>query len=173
MVISGNMLSHLSVIETLNGSNYGSWRETIEIVLALWEIDFALTTDAPKELAEPVIRDGEATEAFATRQRDLTPIKMAYDLERVKWDASNHKCLMVVKSSIKEAIRGGIPNCETANEYLKKVDNQFTGSSKTYARYKFKLFKTEVENQHDIKIKIVKFDHVGGGEYSGHHTPYG
>jgi dynactin complex subunit len=40
---------------------------------------------------------------------------------------------MVVKSSIKEAIRGGIPNCETANEYLKKVDNQFTGSSKTYA----------------------------------------
>jgi hypothetical protein len=48
MIISGNMLSQLSAIETLKGSNYGSWRETIEIVLALWEIDFTLTTDAPK-----------------------------------------------------------------------------------------------------------------------------
>jgi hypothetical protein len=29
-----------------------------------------------------------------------------------------------------------------------------------------------VENQHDIKIKIVRSDR-GGGEYYGHHTPYG
>jgi hypothetical protein len=28
---------------------------------------------------------------------------------------------------------------------------------------KFKIFKAEVENQHDIKIKIVRSDHVGGG----------
>jgi hypothetical protein len=48
---------------------------------------------------------------------------MAYNLERAKWDASNHKCLMIMKSSIKEAIRGGIQNCETAKEYLKKVES--------------------------------------------------
>jgi transposase InsO family protein len=36
---------------------------------------------------------------------------------------------------------------------------------------KFKVFKTEVENQHNIKIKIVRFDR--GGEYYGRHTPYG
>jgi hypothetical protein len=36
---------------------------------------------------------------------------------------------------------------------------------------KFKLFKAEVENQHNIKIKIVRSDH--GGEYYGRHTPYG
>jgi hypothetical protein len=57
---------------------------------------------------------------------------MAYDLERVKWDMFNHKCLMVIKSSIKEVIRGGISNCETAKEYLKKVESQFTDSLKTY-----------------------------------------
>jgi hypothetical protein len=140
MVISGNMLSQLSAIDTLNGSNYGSWRESIEIVLTLWEIDFALTTDAPKE---PVIRDGEAAEAFATRQRDFTSIKMTYDLERAKWDASNSKCLMVIKSSIKEAIRGGIPNCETAQEYRKKVKSQFIGFSKTYASTIIKRLVTE------------------------------
>jgi transposase InsO family protein len=36
---------------------------------------------------------------------------------------------------------------------------------------KFKIFKTEVENQHNIKIKLVRSDH--GEEYYGRHTPYG
>jgi hypothetical protein len=114
MIISGNILNHLSPIQPLNGSNYASWREIIEIALALMEIDLALTTDAPKEPEKPVLHDGETAQAFATREWDFTPIRMAYDLERVKWDASNRKCLMVIKSSIKEAIRGGIMYCETA-----------------------------------------------------------
>jgi hypothetical protein len=89
MIISGNILNHLSAIQPLNGSNYGSWRETIEIALALIEIDLALTTDAPKEPEKPVINDGETAQAFATLERDFAPIRMAYDLEHVKWDASN------------------------------------------------------------------------------------
>jgi hypothetical protein len=36
---------------------------------------------------------------------------------------------------------------------------------------KFKIFEAEVENQHHIKIKVVKTVH--GGEYYGLHTPYG
>jgi hypothetical protein len=36
---------------------------------------------------------------------------------------------------------------------------------------KFKIFKAEVENQHNKKIKIVRSDR--GGEYYGRHTPYG
>jgi hypothetical protein len=49
MIISGNILNHLFAIQPLNESNYSSWRETIEIALALMEIDLALTTNAPKE----------------------------------------------------------------------------------------------------------------------------
>jgi hypothetical protein len=105
MIISGNILNHLSAIQPLNGSNYSSWRETIEIALALMEIDLALTADAPKEPEKPVLHE-----------RDFASIRMAYDLERAKWDASNRKCLMVIKSSIKEAIRGGIPDYETTKE---------------------------------------------------------
>jgi hypothetical protein len=133
MNISGNILNHLSAIQPLNGSNYDSWRETIEIALVLMEIDLVLMVDAPKELEKPVLRDGETVQAFATRERDFASIRMAYDLKRAKWDASNRKCLMVIKSSIKEAIRRGIPDCETDKEYLKKVESQFIGSSKTYA----------------------------------------
>ena len=36
---------------------------------------------------------------------------------------------------------------------------------------KFKIFKAEVENQHNLKITVVRSDH--GGEYYGRHTPYG
>jgi hypothetical protein len=35
---------------------------------------------------------------------------------------------------------------------------------------KFKIFKAKVENQHDIKIKVVRSDR--GGEYYGLHIPY-
>jgi hypothetical protein len=132
IVISSNILSHLSAIQPLNGSNYGSWRGAVEIALVLTKIDIALTTDAPKEPEKHVIHDGEITDAFATRQRDFAPIRMAYDLERAKWDASNHKCLMVIKSSIMEVIRGAIPNYETAKEYINKVESQFTGSLKMH-----------------------------------------
>jgi hypothetical protein len=116
MVISCNILSQVSTIQPLNGSNYGSCRKTVEIALTLMEIDLALTTDAPKEPEKPVIHDGETTEAFATRQRDFMPIRMAYNLERAKWDASNHKCFMIIKSSIMKAIRGAILNRETAKK---------------------------------------------------------
>jgi hypothetical protein len=42
---------------------------------------------------------------------------------------------------------------------------------KSEALDKFKIFKEEVENQHNQKIKVVRLDH--GGEYYGRHTPYG
>jgi hypothetical protein len=87
----------------------------------LIEIDLALTMDAPKEPEKHVIHDDETAQTFATHERDFASIKMTYDLKCAKWDASNRKCLMVIKSSIMEAIRGAILNCETAKEYLKKV----------------------------------------------------
>jgi hypothetical protein len=59
---------------------------------------------------------------------------MKFDLEKAKWISSNRKCLMVIKSSIIDSIRGAIPDCATAVEYLKKVESQFVGSSKAYAQ---------------------------------------
>ena len=40
---------------------------------------------------------------------------------------------MVAKSTISDAIRGSILDYDTTTEYLKKVESQFTGSSKAYA----------------------------------------
>jgi hypothetical protein len=44
---------------------------------------------------------------------------MKYDLEKKKWDISNRKCLMVVRATIADPIRGSIPECETRSIYKK------------------------------------------------------
>jgi hypothetical protein len=53
-------------------------------VLALWEVDLALTTDTPKKPTEPMIHKGEVVEAFATHQQNFAFIKMSYNLELMK-----------------------------------------------------------------------------------------
>jgi hypothetical protein len=47
------------------------------------------------------VREANETDAaFATRQRDHAKVRMKYDLDRAKWDSSNHKCFIVIKGSI-------------------------------------------------------------------------
>jgi hypothetical protein len=68
---------------------------------------------------------------------------------------------MVIKSFITEAIRGAIPNCETAKEYLKKVKCQFTSSSKTYASIIIKRFVTEKYSfDNGVRKHILKMSNM-------------
>ena len=82
-------------------------------------LDYALQHDAPKE---PKVDDA-----------NYESLKKEYDDKKFDWEQSNRKCLMVIKSSIIEGIRGAIPDAKTTKEYLDKVEQQFKGSSKAYA----------------------------------------
>ena len=93
-------------IPSLNGSNYNTWREKLEIALALSDNDLAFISPCPTDLVNPVRAENETDAAFATRQRDHAEVRIKYDLDRAKWVSSNHKCLMVIKGSIKDPIRG-------------------------------------------------------------------
>ena len=126
-------MTFISSIPPLNGNNYNTWQEKLEIALALSDNDLALTSPCPTEPVDPVREANETDATFATRQRDHVEVRMKYDLDHAMWDNSNRKCLMVIKGSIEDPIRGSIPECTTATEYLKKVESQFTGSSKAYA----------------------------------------
>ena len=101
----------LGNIEQLNGSNYASWKEKLEITLALLDIDFALHNDAPVE-PKPENKNYEA-------------LKKEYDEAKAKWDISNRKCLMIIRSSITDSIRDAISDTQTAREYLAKIEEQF------------------------------------------------
>ena len=52
-----------------------------------------------------------------------------------------------------------------------RYGNIYQIKERTEALDKFKIFKAKVENQHNVKIKIVRSDR--GGEYYGRHTLYG
>jgi hypothetical protein len=82
---------------------------------------------------DPVKEANETDAAFTARQRDHATVRMTYDLDHAKWDISNRKCLIVIKGSIEDSIRGSISECTTTTVYLKKVESQFTSSSKAYA----------------------------------------
>ena len=109
---------------------------------------------------DPVREDNETDADFTARQRDHAEVRMKYDLERKKWDISNRKCLMVAKSIISDAIRGSIPDCDTPTEYLKKVESEFTGSSKAYASILIKKLFNEKYSGGDIREHILKMSNT-------------
>ena len=96
----------ISSIPPLNGSNYGIWQQKLEMALALSDNDLALTSHCPTEPEDPVRVENETDATFATRERDHATVRMKYDLDCAKWDSLNRKCLMVIKGSIEDPIRG-------------------------------------------------------------------
>ena len=104
--------------------------------------------------------ENETDAAFATWERDHATVRMEYDLDRAKWDSSNRKCLMVIKGSIEDLIRGSIPECTTVTEYLKKVKSQFTGSSKAYASTLIKKLVNEKYTGGGIREHILKMSNT-------------
>ena len=67
---------------------------------------------------------------------------------------------MVAKSTISDAIRGSIPDCNTATEYLKKVESQFTDSSKAYASTLIKKLFNEKYTSGGIREHILKMSNT-------------
>ena len=59
----------------------------------------------------------------------------------------------------------------TFTDYYSHYEYIFPIRERSKALDKFKIVKARVENQHNLKIKVVRSDH--GGEYYGRATPYG
>jgi hypothetical protein len=67
---------------------------------------------------------------------------------------------MVIKERISEGIRGTISECETAMEYLEKVESQFTGSSKAYASSLIKRLVYEKYTGGGVRDHILRMSNV-------------
>ncbi|WVZ81624.1 hypothetical protein U9M48_028979, partial [Paspalum notatum var. saurae] len=116
-----NALSVINGLLPLDGSNNPSWREKLMMALTMGDIDHAIETP---RLTPPAMAAEDIPAATDNPAR-----QMSYDLEKANWERSNKKCLMVIRGTIILTIRGAIPECETATEYLQKIKDQFTGSS--------------------------------------------
>jgi hypothetical protein len=83
-----------------------------------------------------------------------------YETEKINWDRSNHKCIMVIKERISEVIRGAILKCKTVVQYLEKVESQFTDSSKAYVSSLIKTLISETYIGGGVRDHIFRMSNV-------------
>ncbi|XP_028053243.1 uncharacterized protein LOC114257660 [Camellia sinensis] len=121
--------SYLSGIEVLSGTNFKKWKEQIGIILGIMDLDYALKEPAP---TKP--NDTSSKEHMALYE---------------KWECSNLLSLMIMKGSITPAIEGAIPVSESAASYMKSIEEQFIGTSKSLASTLM------------TKIMTIKYDGLG------------
>lgn len=77
------------------------------------DLDLALREDAPSPLTD-----------------DSTATHKAFN---EKWERSNRLSLFLMKSHVAKPIRGSIPSCDTAKEFMKAINEQFISSDKAKA----------------------------------------
>ncbi|RVW78975.1 hypothetical protein CK203_040164 [Vitis vinifera] len=104
---------YLSGVEQLSGANFKKWKEQIGIVFGCMDLDYALREPTP---TKPTFESTNEQKAL-------------YE----KWERSNRMSLMIMKGSITPAIRGAIPDSDNAMTYIKLVEEQFLGTSKSLA----------------------------------------
>ncbi|XP_050117686.1 uncharacterized protein LOC126595426 [Malus sylvestris] len=99
---------NLSSIKPLNGGNFTKWKQDIEILLGLMDLDLALREDEPTPLDE----------------------KSTIDQRLEKWEKANRMSLMVMKRTMGETVMGEITACDQAKDFLDAVGAKFRGLEK-------------------------------------------
>ncbi|XP_070681652.1 uncharacterized protein [Malus domestica] len=97
-------------IETLTGSNFKKWKEDIEIVLGLMDLDLAL-----REYQAAVI-----TTESTTDQR----------IKSEKWERANRISIMIMKKAMAQSVKGGIPKHTNAKAFLAAIGEKYIESGK-------------------------------------------
>ena len=92
-----------------------------------------IITPKPTEPPAPVRGTTDTDAEWQKKERDYAPLRMSYDSSNAKWTNANKKCMAVIKNTIEPNILGSIGECDYVVEYLEKIKNHCTGSSKTYA----------------------------------------
>jgi molybdopterin converting factor small subunit len=128
--------------------------------LALFEIDKAITDKRPVKPTPEVIPNDATPEVKTHKEKENTKLMECYQIDKINWEMSNRKCLMVIKERISAPIQGAIPECEIVVEYLEKVESQFTGSSKAYASTLIKRLISKKYTDGGVRDHILRMSNV-------------
>ena len=96
---ASNITVSINYIPMLNGTNFKTWHENLQIVIGVMDLDLALRVSSPAPLT---------VESSSDEKRDIE-----------RWEKSNHMCLMIIKKKIPEAFSDTISETiKTAKEFL-------------------------------------------------------
>ncbi|KAL8157842.1 hypothetical protein AgCh_002526 [Apium graveolens] len=99
--------AQLSMIPMLNGTNYVSWKENVEIVLGCMDLDLALRKEQPV----PTMDDPKTDQIE-------------------KLERSNRMCLAIMKRKIPTGFRGSIAESTSAKKFLSEIEQYFAKNEK-------------------------------------------
>ena len=106
-----NINASINSIPMLNGTNFKTWHENLQLVLGVMDLDLTLRVSSP------------------TPHIDESSFDEKRDIER--WEKSNNMCLMIIKKAISKAFRGTISETiKTAKEFLEEIKNRFSKNEK-------------------------------------------
>ncbi|XP_074336569.1 uncharacterized protein LOC141673728 [Apium graveolens] len=99
--------AQLSMIPMLNGTNYVTWKENVEIVLGCMDLDLALRKEQPVPTTDDPKTD-----------------------QIEKWGHSNRMCLAIMKRTIPTGFRGSIAESTSAKKFLSEIEKYFSKNEK-------------------------------------------
>ncbi|XP_059639795.1 uncharacterized protein LOC132282201 [Cornus florida] len=127
----------LTGIEPLNGSNYTTWKTSVDIMLGFLDYEFVLYEEKPAAITK---------ESFEV-------VKLLH----TKWTKANTMAIKLIRASIGETIRGGIPVFDTAKVLLDLLKKQFVGTKKQLQYYYLtQLMSTSYDGSGSVREHIYK-----------------
>jgi hypothetical protein len=87
----GNPMSWIMFVESLTGANYPQWWKKINMGLALFEIDKAITGKRPVEPTLLDIPNDLGADAKAEREKHNSKLMSCYEIKKINWERSNRK----------------------------------------------------------------------------------
>ncbi|KAL0392938.1 UNVERIFIED_CONTAM: hypothetical protein Sradi_2516600 [Sesamum radiatum] len=138
-----NITASINTIPMLNGSNFKSWKENLEIVLGVMDLDLALREDFP-----PAITDKSTSEQKREKER---------------WEKSNRMCVMIMKKSIPKAFRGTMSETLTKpKDFLEHIENRFVKNEKAeIGTLLTSLISKRYTGKGNIREYIMEMSHLG------------
>ena len=138
--MSASLPMQLNSIKTLNGTNFEDWKESLDLYLAITNMDLTLREEEPPA---------------------LTPTSTAAQkTSREKWEHSNRVCLKVMKYTMEKSIRQSIPETDNAKEFLKSVGEKFKTFDKAQkGQYLSLIEKAKYDGISGVREHMMKIVH--------------
>ena len=109
---ASNINVSINSIPILNGTNFKTWHENLQIVLGVMDLDLALRVSSLAPLT---------VESSSDEKRDIE-----------RWEKSNRMCLMIIKKTIPKAFKGILSETKkTTKEFLEEIKNRFSKNEKS------------------------------------------
>nr|KYP60045.1 hypothetical protein KK1_015493 [Cajanus cajan] len=140
VLIPASLPMQLTSVKILNGTNFEDWKESLDLYLAITNMDLSLREEEPTALTpESIVAQKDSHE---------------------KWENSNRVCLMVMKYTMEKSIRQSIPENDKAKDFLRSVGEKFKTFDKAQkGQYLSLLEKTKYDGVSGVREHMMKLLH--------------